>query len=122
MQQLKNSTKFFAFFAAVPGKTELEHKRSHFFEKWQKRPASKAHPAIALETHPETGLLVVCHTINLLFSTHGFLKEPFPDEILGLRRIALNPKAAPGACPSIRRGRAQGACTASARREEEAMR
>ncbi len=27
-----------------------------------------------------------------------------------------------GACPSIRRGRAHGACTASARREEEAMR
>jgi len=27
-----------------------------------------------------------------------------------------------GACPSIRRGRAQGACTARARREEEAMR
>ncbi|HYK91288.1 MAG TPA: hypothetical protein VE398_21130, partial [Acidobacteriota bacterium] len=26
-----------------------------------------------------------------------------------------------GACPRIRRGRAHGACTASARREEEAM-
>jgi hypothetical protein len=46
-------------------------------------------------------------------------EAPFEEDSIGRPVMgARNPR---GACPRIRRGRAYGACRASARREEEAM-